>query len=158
MFDEQIVTNGEEPKKGTNILLVPRDAVIPDDITLPVFDWTWDGVTTVFKGEELPAILRADANDDQLVLALARFQEITLKTLQGLPTDYPSHWQITFSALPKLAYQELLLAKQNSKAHDGSGVQPEKIAKPEMKPLDPRLHNKLSKMAEEEWASDDVDR
>lgn len=156
MFDEQIISNGQDPKKGSNILLVPRDAIIPDDITLPVHDWTWEGLVDVFSSEALPAILKTDSNDDQLILALARFREVTLKTLQGLPTNYPAHWQITFSSLPKLAYQELVLAKQNSGAHGGTGVQPEKLPKAEMKPLDPRLHSKLVEMAKDEW-SENVD-
>lgn len=157
MFDNQILTNGAEPKKGSNLLLVPVEAIIPDDVTLQVFDWTWEGVVAAFSCENLPAILKVDANDDQVVTSLARFKELTLKTLQGLPTDYPSHWQITFSALPKLTYQELILAKDNSSANGGTGVQPEKRPKAEMKPLDPRTHNKLAEMAKEDWSNQDVD-
>lgn len=157
MFDQQIMSSKFEPKKGSNILLVPEGATIPDDIKLPIFYWTWEDITEVFKGEELPAILRVDSNDDQLVTSLARFRDLTLKTLQGLPTDYPAHWQITFSAMPKISYQELLLAKDNSEAFDGNSIPPEKMAKPEMKPLDPRAHSKLADMAKDEWSNGDVD-
>lgn len=158
MFDQQIIAADESRvKKGTTILIVPQDAIIPDDVTLKVFDWVWEGIIQAFSTEELPLILMVDANDEPLLSALARYHDKALKTLQGLPTNYPSHWQITFSALPKITYQELTLAGENSVAKGGTGVQPQKIPKAEMKPVDPRTHEKLSEIAAETWASDNVD-
>lgn len=157
MFDNQIIKTDIEPTKGSTILLVPVDTTMPDDVKLPVFDWSWEGLVSIFSTDDLPAILRADANDDQLITALARFRELTLKTLQGLPTNYPAHWQITFSGLPKLTYQELILAKENSKVYDGNGIQPEKQPRVEMKPLDPSTHSKLAELARTEWAEGNVD-
>lgn len=158
MFDQQIIATGESKiKKGTTILVVPKDAIIPDDVKLKVFDWSWEGIIQAFSTEELPLILMVDANDEPLLSALARYHDKALKTLQGLPTNYPSHWQITFAPLPKITYQELILAGENSLANGGSGVQPQKLPKPEMKPLDPRTHEKLSEIAADTWAQDNVD-
>lgn len=158
MFDQQIIAGDSTTvKKGTTILIVPVDAIIPDDVKMKIYEWSWEGIIEAFSTEELPLVLMVDANDEPLLTSLARYHEKAVKTLQGLPTNYPSHWQITFSALPKIMYQELILAGENSLAKGGSGVQPRKVPKPEMKPLDPKAHDKLSEIAADTWSSDNVD-
>lgn len=159
MFDQQILKGSDEQniKKGTTILIVPSGAIIPDEIKFKVYEWSWEGMIAAFSSDQLPLILMVDANDDQLVTSLARYHDKSLKTLQGLPTDYPSHWQITFSALPKVTFQEIMLAGENSKVEGGSGIEPKKLPKPDMKPLDPKAHDKLAELATNAWSDGDVD-
>lgn len=154
-IDAEVIpgSKDEVPKKGTSILIIPETAIVPDDVELAVFDWSWESIVQIIAEGNLPVILRADANSEIMLNKIAAFHELTLKTLQGLPGDYPSFWQITFSAYPKVSYQEMQLAKENSQARGGNGVQPNKLPKSEFKALDPKQHVKLSELSNANWES-----